>query len=117
MRYVVQPYTMTGDGMKARVESGSFMMTAPSALGCKRNGATDKAEHYQARMAHAVDVASEEDAIAEMWDLYQNIDENRLTPDRKQSMQSGDLVFCHTTGQWWLCCSFGWDRIEKPAWA
>lgn len=117
MKFVVQPFTMTIEGMKARIESGASIMSVPSALGCERNHATDKAEHYQARLVHEVEAADEEEAVAEMWEVYQNIDENRLTPDHKQSMQSGDLVHCRTTDQWWLCCSIGWDRIVKPVWA
>jgi hypothetical protein len=108
---------MTREGMEYRYKSGTSLFSSPASLGCKPNTAMPLAEHYSPRLVHEVEADGEMDALHTIWDMYQNLDENHQTPDRLQSMQSGDLVHVKTTDRWWLVLSIGWDNIAAPEWA
>lgn len=116
MQLLVTPYTQTQKGFMLRVQNRHSLLALPSALGCARHHAMEQ-DCYDKRQTHDLVVEDEEQALHVVWSLYQNIDANRGTPDGKQSMQTGDVVHIETNDTWWLCCSFGWDEIEKPSWA
>ena len=74
-------------------------------------------QDYDVRPAIEADVTSVHDACERAWVIYQNIDEDRQTPDRKRSLMTGDMVKVEDgdgAATWWICCSFGWSETVAP---
>lgn len=72
---------------------------------------------YDRRSEIEIVALSIEDALADCWLAYQNIDEQHKTPDAGRSLMTGDLIHVVTSiGQesWWICCTFGWHKTTAP---
>jgi hypothetical protein len=72
---------------------------------------------YDVRPAIEADVEDAHDACEVAWMRYQNIDEDRQTPDRKRSLMTGDMVKVEDeagAATWWICCSIGWTETIAP---
>lgn len=73
--------------------------------------------NYDERQLLEVEAESPDEACEIVWAKYQNIDEGRLTPDRKRSLMVGDMarvVDAHGEESWWIVCSMGWAKTAKP---
>lgn len=73
--------------------------------------------NYDERQLLEVEAESADEACEIVWAKYQNIDEGRLTPDRKRSLMVGDMarvVDAHGEESWWIVCSMGWAKTAKP---
>lgn len=61
------------------------------------------------------------DVICEqIWNEWQNLDADHLTPDGGRSLMMGDMLrlFSSSWREWRRCAMMGWDRLtSEPVWA
>lgn len=71
---------------------------------------------YKERQTIEVDATDPHDACEALWMRFQNIDEDRLTPDGGRSLMTGDLARIEHDGRttWFVCCSVGWSETKAP---
>lgn len=71
---------------------------------------------YKERQTIEVDADDEHDACEALWTRFQNLDEDRLTPDGGRSLMTGDMARIENDGRvtWWICCSIGWTETRAP---
>lgn len=103
MKFAATPLTM-----KAAYFAASYENTTRAGFG------TD----YDVRKTIEVEGESAAWAAEQVWMAYQNIDEERRTPDRKRSMMVGDLVqLIDDRGEetLWIVSGLGFKRAEFAA--
>lgn len=108
MKYTVTPHALTRD-----VLTRDPMATL--ARGSRH--IVQQLGDYDVRPAIEAEVDTAHDACERAWVAYQNIDDDRQTPDRKRSLMTGDMVKVEDDGgsaSWWICCSFGWTETVPP---
>lgn len=108
MKYKITPFALSSDilGKDPMVSFARQEKHVVEAIG-----------NYEERQLLEVEAENPNEACEIVWAQYQNIDENRLTPDRKRSLMVGDMarmVDAHGEESWWIVCSMGWAKTAKP---
>ena len=106
----VTPYAMTSAAIQQN--PGMMMHNDEPLIGAE--------EDYEARQS--IELTHEQarlspDVIGEIaWGAYQNIDENRLCPDKGRSMMMGDLVLVEVNGKkpvWMIVAAMGFENVTR----
>lgn len=106
MAYTITPHSIAnlGDDPMALLTSGGRHVVQP--IGS-----------YQARKPIVSMMSDPHDACGYAWNVYQNVDDDHLTPDGGRSLMTGDmalLVDDDGVETWWIAASSGWIQTFAP---
>ena len=107
MKYIMTPFCLTRD----------IMMKDPMATFARpEKHVVQPLSGYEERQTIEIEEDSDLSACENIWNVFQNLTEDHLTPDGGRSLMVGDMVRMNKDGEvsWWICCSFGWEKTVAP---
>lgn len=108
MQYTVIPHALS---------HAIIRKDAMAVFACERAHVVQAKGDYDLRLTIQVEAEDEHDACGKAWTVYQNIDDDRMTPDGGRSLMRGDMLLVideDEVASWWIACSVGWTETEAP---